>query len=277
MRSTLIMTPMLLTAILISGCQSKQTTASTAPANEAAPATAPASQQQPSKTLGKTPYIYGTTMGQFLLWPSNRILDAFDIVRLNLGFGPCLGLNVRATEWISFGMETNQTHRVGFPGSHRNGYYLQRAWYWKENEPALVTFSTLYTNKKSIAVNPDPTLAGSSTAPTSLSRKRGEVGATVSLLLISVDAAGDLSAAIDLVTGCFFYDFEEDDDQLIYPANAQPQDKTKTYAPNKSWDVAGYNDPPKLTAPQPEAPAETTTPTTPETSSGNTTAPDYLR
>ena len=157
------------------------------------------------KTYGWFPYVAGTTTGQVILWPWNRVLDVLDIVRLNVGIGPCAGLNVRLTEYWSIGAETTNTVHFGLPGSNRDGMqiFLEKPWFWKEK-------MEYYWNISIYSEGFKPTYK----------RKAGEIGGTVRGFAGTIDAAIDFWALADFITGIVLVDLELDDDQWsLFPSS----------------------------------------------------------
>jgi len=167
------------------------------------------------ETFGKIPYVFGTVWGQSLLYPWNRFLDILDFVRLNVGIGPAIGGNIRITRWLSFGLEAGNSRHFGLPGSHRNGWFLQRKWFWKDRNPWRRTVG----------------LKGFGT-PIKPRRKEWEVGATLHGFIGTLDVAIDFLALGDFILGIFFLDPEFDDDQWELPqykseSGAIPEEKEK--------------------------------------------------
>ncbi len=131
-----------------------------------------------------------STVVTVLLYPVNRILDIFDIFRINLGFGPGYGINVRATKLLQAGVESYSTLRVGL--GKESGIWNPR-------------YGIVYTES-------EPFTAGASLAYMG-GRQRGtmEVGATVHLGFVGTEAAIDLAEIADFFLGFAMIDFKEDD------------------------------------------------------------------
>ena len=125
-----------------------------------------------------------------LLYPVNRILDIFDIFRMNIGFGPGYGINIRATKVLQAGLESYSTLRVGL--GKESGIWSPR-------------YGIVYTES-------EPFTAGVSLAYMG-GRQRGmmEVGTTVHLGFVGADAAIDLAEIADFLLGFAMIDFKEDD------------------------------------------------------------------
>ncbi|HHZ83188.1 MAG TPA: hypothetical protein EYN60_04105 [Nitrospirales bacterium] len=131
-----------------------------------------------------------STVVTVLLYPVNRILDIFDIFRINLGFGPGYGINVRATKLLQAGVESYSTLRVGLG---------KESGIWSPRYGIVYTESELLTAGASLAY-----MGG---------RQRGtmEVGTTVHLGLIGAEGAIDLAEIADFFLGFAMIDFKEDD------------------------------------------------------------------
>ncbi len=131
-----------------------------------------------------------STIVTVLLYPVNRILDIFDIFRINVGFGPGYGINVRATKALQVGVESYETFRVGL--GKESGIWNPR-------------YGVVYTEA-------EPFTAGASLAYMG-GRQRGamEVGTTVHLGIIGAEGAIDLAEIADFVLGFVLIDFKEDD------------------------------------------------------------------
>ena len=131
-----------------------------------------------------------STIVTVLLYPVNRILDIFDIYRMNLGFGPGYGINVRATKVLQAGVESYSTLRVGL--GKESGIWNPR-------------YGIVYTES-------EPFTAGASLAYMG-GRQRGtmEVGTTVHLGYVGTEAAIDLAEIADFFLGFAMVDFKEDD------------------------------------------------------------------
>ena len=131
-----------------------------------------------------------STIVTALLYPVNRILDIFDIFRINVGFGPGYGINVRATKVLQVGIESYSTVRVGF--GKESGIWNPR-------------YGIVYTES-------EPFTAGASMAYMG-GRQRGamEVGTTVHLGFVGAEAAIDLAEIADFFLGFVIIDFKKDD------------------------------------------------------------------
>lgn len=131
-----------------------------------------------------------STVVTVLLYPVNRILDIFDIFRINVGFGPGYGINVRATKALQAGVESYSTLRVGL--GKESGIWNPR-------------YGIVYTES-------EPFTAGASVAYMG-GRQRGtmEVGTTVHLGVIGAEGAIDLAEIADFFLGFAMIDFKEDD------------------------------------------------------------------
>lgn len=131
-----------------------------------------------------------STVVTVLLYPVNRILDIFDIFRINIGFGPGYGINVRATKLLQAGVESYSTLRVGL--GKESGIWNPR-------------YGIVYTES-------EPFTAGASLAYMG-GRQRGtmEVGTTVHLGFVGAEAAIDLAEIADFFLGFAMIDFKEDD------------------------------------------------------------------
>jgi len=131
-----------------------------------------------------------STIVTVLLYPVNRVLDILDIFRLNVGFGPGYGINVRATKLLQAGVESYSTVRVGLG---------KESGIWNPRYGIVYTESELFTAGVSL------TYQGG--------RQRGtlEVGTTVHLGIIGADAAIDLAEVADFLLGFAMVDFKEDD------------------------------------------------------------------
>ncbi len=125
-----------------------------------------------------------------LLYPINRILDIFDIFRMNIGFGLGYGINIRATKILQAGVENYSTLRVGL--GKESGIWNPR-------------YGIVYTES-------EPFTAGASLAYMG-GRQRGmmEVGTTVHLGVVGADVAIDLAEITDFFLGFAMIDFKEDD------------------------------------------------------------------
>ena len=139
-------------------------------------------------TLARSPDHWAVVT--VLLYPFNRIFDILDIFRVNVGFGPGYGINVRATKVLQAGVENYSTVRMGL--GKESGIWIPR-------------YGIVYTES-------EPFTAGISLAYTG-GRQRGtmEVGTTVHLGYIGAEGAIDLAEIADFFLGFALIDFKEDD------------------------------------------------------------------
>lgn len=114
----------------------------------------------------------------------NRLLDAMDIFRLNVGFGCGCGVNVRLTELAELGYGQYQTTRFGMKGRVLPVY--------EENIDEAGFAMCGYVNG---CLQRDPT----------------EVGADLHLGIIGAQAAVSLAEAADFITGLVLVDLQGDD------------------------------------------------------------------
>ena len=124
------------------------------------------------------------------LYPFNRLFDIFDIFRVNIGFGPGYGLNVRATKLFQVGVEHYGTLRIGL-GKESGIWNPRYGIIYTESEPFTAGASLFYMG----------------------GRQRGamEVGTTVHLAYVGAEAAIDLAEIADFFLGFALIDFKEDD------------------------------------------------------------------
>lgn len=125
-----------------------------------------------------------------LLYPVNRVLDLFDIFRLNVGVGPGFGLNLRATKFVQVGLENYFSLRAGL--GKRGGLLVPR-------------YGIFYTETELLTMGVGPLYTGG------WQRGMTEVGGTVHLGIAGADAAIDLSEILDFLGGFVFIDFKGDD------------------------------------------------------------------
>ena len=125
-----------------------------------------------------------------LLYPVNRVLDVLDIFRLNVGAGPGFGLNLRATKFVQVGMENYFSVRAGL--GKRGGLLVPR-------------YGLFYTESELLTMGIGPLYTGG------WQRGMTEVGGTIHLGIVGIDAAIDLSEILDFLGGFVFIDFRGDD------------------------------------------------------------------
>jgi hypothetical protein len=67
---------------------------------------------------------------KIFLYIPNRIIDAFDIFTLNIGFGPVVKAELRATHAFQFGAGIGCTAKLIKAYNRQYGAGLQNGWYW---------------------------------------------------------------------------------------------------------------------------------------------------
>lgn len=127
---------------------------------------------------------------QVLHYPVNRILDFFDIFRLNVGVGPGIGINLRPTKFAQLGFENYMTARAGL--GKNSGFLVKR-------------YGLAYTESEIMSMGAGLLYTGGG------QRGLTEVGTTFHLLLVGGEAAIDLSELGDFFLGFATFDFKDDD------------------------------------------------------------------
>ncbi len=125
-----------------------------------------------------------------LLYPVNRVLDVLDIFRLNVAAGPGFGLNLRATKFVQAGFEN---------------YVSVRAGLGKGGGMVFPRYGLLYSESEVLTFGAGPAYTGGG--------QRGftEVGGTVHLGIVGVEAAVDLMEIVDALAGFIMLDPQGDD------------------------------------------------------------------
>lgn len=128
-------------------------------------------------------------VSRIVYWPMNRVLDLFDIFRINAGFGPGLGLNLRCTNVLQAGFESHNTLRLGIRRRGPSGwplvpYYESHLGYW----------GFLDYVKDGDA-----------------DRRFWEIGFNIHVFVAGGEVAVDPAEILDFVTSCFFWDIMGDD------------------------------------------------------------------
>ena len=121
-----------------------------------------------------------------LLWLPNRILDAVDVFRADVGVGPAFGGVVRATRYVQAG------YRSMNPASVRVGLFGRKA-------PAMIEHSSEFGVSPFYVDSSDRTVC------------KGEVGVGLDLVVISGYAGVCVDEFADFIGGIFTVDFKDDD------------------------------------------------------------------
>jgi hypothetical protein len=152
------------------------------------PPQAPMYAPAPAPQVAAAPYN-GQSVGNSLLdmvlyYVPNRVLDAVDVFRLNVGIGCGFGFNVRATELAEIGYGQYSTTRFGMKGRVMPVYD-------EKIDEAGIGFLGWVNG--------------------CLQRDPSEVGADLHLGVIGVQAAVSLMEAVDFVAGFALIDLQCDD------------------------------------------------------------------
>jgi hypothetical protein len=127
-----------------------------------------------------------STTRQVLLWLPNRVIDLFDIFRVDLGVGPAAGGVVRVTKYAQAG------YRQMLPVSARVGLMGRRAPFMLENANELgISPAFVQNNSREICA--------------------GEVGLGLDLFIAGGYAGICFDEVVDFVGGIFTLDPKDDD------------------------------------------------------------------
>lgn len=127
-----------------------------------------------------------STTRQVLLWLPNRVIDLFDIFRVDLGVGPAAGGVVRVTKYAQAG------YRQMLPMSARVGLMGRRAPFMLENSNELgISPAFVQNNSREICA--------------------GEVGVGLDLFIAGGYAGICFDEVVDFVGGIFTLDPKDDD------------------------------------------------------------------
>lgn len=127
-----------------------------------------------------------STLRQVLLWLPNRVIDLFDIFRVDVGVGPAAGGVIRVSKYAQAG------YRQMLPVSARVGLMGRRAPVMLENANELGV-SPLYVHNSNRKVCP------------------GEVGIGLDLFIAGGYAGICVDEAVDFLGGIFTLDPKDDD------------------------------------------------------------------
>lgn len=152
------------------------------------PPQAPMYAPAPAPQVAAAPYN-GQSVGNSLLdmvlyYVPNRVLDAVDVFRLNIGIGCGFGFNIRATELAEIGYGQYSTTRFGMKGRVMPVYD-------EKIDEAGIGFLGWVNG--------------------CLQRDPSEVGADLHLGVIGAQAAVSLMEAVDFVAGFALIDLQCDD------------------------------------------------------------------
>jgi hypothetical protein len=120
------------------------------------------------------------------LWLPNRLMDFFDIFRVDIGIGPAHGAVLRLSKYAQLG------YRDMTPTSLRIGDFGRNPPYLSESSPEY-GISPFYVESKERAVCP------------------GEIGAGVDVLIAGAYVGICLDEVADFAAGLFFFDIKSDD------------------------------------------------------------------
>jgi len=124
-------------------------------------------------------------LSSMVLYIPNRILDFFDIAKLNIGIGPGIGAHVQVTEPLQTGLLFYDVVKIGLTGK-RFQYYRREA---------SVEFGLSYAYLQEGEIK----------------RNSSEVGGIVQVLILGAEVSINLEEVGDFISGIFFYDAKEDD------------------------------------------------------------------
>jgi len=123
---------------------------------------------------------------RILLWFPNRVLDALDVFRLDVGVGPSFGGVVRASKYVQAG------YRSMSPASVRVGLFGRKA-------PAMIEHSSEFGVSPMYVDSSDRTVC------------KGEIGLGADLFLVGGYAGICVDELVDFVGGVFTLDMKDDD------------------------------------------------------------------
>lgn len=132
---------------------------------------------------------------KYILFLPNRILDLLDVFRLNVGVGPGIGVNIRATRFAQAGIASYNCVKVGIIG--------RQGWIYME-ESREFGVSVLYI-EDSKAVGPLITFEDKT------DRQLLEVGGFIYAFFVGAEVAIRPKELADFFLGWGLIDFCEDD------------------------------------------------------------------
>lgn len=122
---------------------------------------------------------------KIVLYIPNRILDVFDIFKLNLGVGPGIGAHIQVTEPLQTGILMYDVVRIGLTG--------KRFDFWRHEYSSEFGLCYAYYFRGDVV------------------RNNSEIGGILQLLIIGAEASINLEEFGDFISGIFLCDAKEDD------------------------------------------------------------------
>ena len=132
---------------------------------------------------------------KYILFLPNRILDLLDVFRLNVGIGPGIGINIRATRFAQAGIASYDCIKVGIIG--------RQGWIYMEESKEFGVSVMYIEDSKAVA----PLISFKDKTD----RQLLEVGGFVYAFFVGAEAAIRLKELADFFLGWGLIDFCEDD------------------------------------------------------------------